>query len=249
MNIRKHLPNAITLGNLLAGIMGLHFVLAQRDLYAALWCIILAAMLDVFDGSLARLLKVNSPIGKDLDSLADVVSFGVLPSFIMFHILELTLGALPPTGLGIGRLLPPLMGAERFVPFTLALCAALRLARFNNDPEQRDFFKGIPVPAMGLAVVGFAFQAATATEPLGSSWHTMPATILVGSLLFSTLMVSTLPLLSFKLGFKHTWPYWCAMLLPLVALPWLQGLIFPAIILFYVVVSQVYFAFNGKVSS
>ena len=246
MRIAKHLPNALTIGNLLAGIMGLHFTLAQQDLYAALWCILLAALLDVFDGALARLLKVNSPIGRDLDSLADGVSFGVLPAFIMFQILHLSLGALPATGLGLGRFLPDMMGYQRLIPFALAVCAVLRLAKFNNDLGQEKYFKGLPTPAMGLAIVGFAFQASTATEPLGSSWHTKPVTLIVASLLFSFLMVSNLPLLSFKLGLKRTWPYWAAMGLPLLLLPWVQGLVFPVIILFYVLVSQVYFATSGK---
>ena len=248
MQIKQHLPNALTLGNLLSGMAGLYFTLAQQDLYAALWCIVLAAVLDVFDGGLARLLHVSSPIGRDLDSLADAVSFGVLPSFIMFQILQQAMGTLPATGLGIGHLLPDLMGLERLIPFALAVCAVLRLAKFNNDASQSTFFKGLPTPAMGLAVVGFAFQAATATQPVGSTGHTTPATVLGASVLFSFLMVSTLPLLSFKLGFKLTWPYWVAMLVPLAGLHWVEGLIFPVIILFYVVVSQVYFNRNGNIS-
>src|SRR6478752_9210637 len=87
MNIKKHIPNAITCGNLLCGCLGI-LATIQGMPHIGAWMIISAAILDFFDGFIARLLHVSSPIGKELDSLADVVSFGVLPGFIMYSIIN-----------------------------------------------------------------------------------------------------------------------------------------------------------------
>lgn len=227
-SLKAHVPNALTVGNLLCGMGGIYLALAEADTYAAGWCIIFAALLDVADGAVARALGVSSPIGKDLDSLADAVTFGVLPTFIVV------------TGLRQYLWLDP---AWQVVPACLGVCAVLRLARFNNDPGQAKYFRGLPTPAAGLALVGIAWQIdklPDAAMPL-----VQPAGLLGTSILLAGLMVSPLRLISFKLGLKPTLPYWVATALVAIAsLPWAQGGATLVAILAYVAFSQIYFLRN-----
>ncbi len=135
----KHLPNLLTLGNLLCGCAGIVCAFTRPDLPLA-WFVWAACLFDFLDGFSARLLKVTSAIGKELDSLADVVSFGVLPAVQVFMLLGGTDG-----------------GAIAWSGFALAACAALRLAKFNVDTRQSDSFIGLPTPAMALFITGLPF--------------------------------------------------------------------------------------------
>ena len=117
MNIKKHIPNMLTVGNLLSGSLAIVFTLHSGRPEVAMWLIVLAAVFDFFDGMVARLLGVSSPIGKDLDSLADVVSFGLAPAVLAFHALD---------GLEAGNYLA-------YGVFIIPAFAALRLAKVNND--------------------------------------------------------------------------------------------------------------------
>ncbi len=131
----RHLPNLITLTNLLFGCIGL--VLAGwGDLTTAARCIYIAAILDFSDGFAARALKASSPIGKDLDSLADVVSFGVLPGILLYQ---------------LSASVPGIVGLE-YAVLILPVLSALRLARFNHDTRQSDKFIGLPTPASAILV-------------------------------------------------------------------------------------------------
>ena len=136
------LPNILTLCNLLAGLLGIYFVFEQRP-HAALLAMTLALIADYFDGLAARLLRRNNTIGKDLDSLADVVSFGALPSFMLFSLLN---EVIQSTG-GWISFLP-------FLSFAFALFGALRLAKFNQDERVADYFFGLPIPAAAIFVAG-----------------------------------------------------------------------------------------------
>ena len=225
LSLKAHVPNALTVGNLLCGMGGIYLALAEADTYAAGWCIILAALLDVADGAVARALGVNSPLGKDLDSLADAVTFGVLPTFIVV------------TGLRQYLWLDP---AWQVLPACLGVCAVLRLARFNNDPGQAKYFKGLPTPAAALALVGLAWQIDKL--PDDATWLVQPAGLLATAVLLAGLMVSPLRLISFKLGLKPTLPYWLGIAAVAVAsLPWVQGGATLAAVLAYVAFSQIYF--------
>ena len=141
MRIKNHIPNAITLLNLLSGIFSIYFGMEGNLLFSA-YCIFIAAVFDFFDGFAARLLHAKSDIGEQLDSLADVVSFGVAPGFIMFHMIKLSLG------LDFESSLP-------FFGFIIPLFSALRLAKFNVDENQTDSFIGIPTPAVALLIASF----------------------------------------------------------------------------------------------
>lgn len=132
--IKRNIPNAITCLNLLFGCMAIVYVFHNR-LPDASWMIVCAAIADFFDGMAARLLKVSSPIGKELDSLADVVSFGVAPGMMLFQLI----GTYPFNWIGL--LIP--------------IFAAIRLAKFNIDTRQTFYFIGLPTPANGLFIVSF----------------------------------------------------------------------------------------------
>src|SRR5690606_10304648 len=162
----KHIPNLCTLANLLFGCIAITFildapailqtttgdeyypVLGLPQLYWGSLFIGLAALMDVLDGFLARSLQAFSPIGKDLDSLADIVSFGVAPSMIMYKFLWFSYMTEP------GAMSTPLLVLAP--AFLLACFAALRLAKFNQTTEQqKHFFIGMPVPAIGILVASF----------------------------------------------------------------------------------------------
>lgn len=233
----RPLPNALTLGNMICGFWGIVFCLAWDDTFAAVWMMVFAALLDVADGALARMLRVSSPLGKDLDSLADGISFGILPGALLFKGFE-------ATGATLGMGLP----AALWIIATTAVpaMAVLRLARFNNDPGQAKHFRGVPTPATAMALATMFLALGFGARPNHTAFEYLPlfsgGLLAAIGLVLAGLMVSPLPLLSFKLGIRTTWPYWLAMtVLSLVALPWVQGYLSLVFILVYVVVSQAYF--------
>lgn len=140
MNIRKHIPNIITCCNLISGCIATCFAFFHEPETALMW-IIIGAVFDFFDGMVARLLHVSSPIGKELDSLADVITFGVAPSTIIFS--QLLVMDYP-------SLLQPVADYVPFVAFVMAAFSALRLAKFNLDERQSLGFIGLPTPANAL---------------------------------------------------------------------------------------------------
>lgn len=138
MSIIKHIPNFITSLNLLGGCAGILYAFTDRLEYSV-YCIWLAMAFDFLDGFAARILKVSSPIGKELDSLADMVTFGVLPSFILF------------------QLIAPESGSLAYIAFLTAIFSALRLAKFNVSDDQGDEFIGVPTPANALFISSLIF--------------------------------------------------------------------------------------------
>ncbi len=165
MKILKHIPNAITSGNLLCGCLAIVQIFSG-DLVLASFFVFLAAVLDFFDGFAARLLKVSSPIGKDLDSLADVVTFGVVPGLMVYRLLQFAL-----IGMGEKELfwialqknissielsnVHYLSGFYSYLPyfgFLITVFSAIRLAKFNNDTRQSTTFIGLPTPANAILI-------------------------------------------------------------------------------------------------
>ncbi len=152
MSIKKHIPNAITCCNLLCGCLAIVQAFEGNLVYSA-YLVGLAAIFDFFDGFAARLLRVASPIGKDLDSLADMVTFGVVPGVIMYKIAlfgqqpyveEATIG-LHIDDIFLSKIAP-------LFCFVLTIFSAIRLAKFNNDTRQTDSFIGVPTPAIAIFV-------------------------------------------------------------------------------------------------
>ena len=140
MGIKKHLPNSITCCNLISGCIATTFAFIGDAKLALCW-IVIGAVFDFFDGMSARLLNVSSPIGKELDSLADDVTFGVAPATILFS--ELNVLEYPGPLLGIKDFIP-------YIAFLMAAFSALRLAKFNLDERQTTSFIGLPTPANAL---------------------------------------------------------------------------------------------------
>lgn len=182
-NMKKHIPNTITCLNLISGCIATYYAFLS-DYQMALLFIIIGAVFDFFDGMVARLLHVSSPIGKELDSLADDITFGFAPSAIVFGYLR------PET-----ELLP-------FIVFVMAAFSALRLAKFNLDERQAMGFIGLPTPAnalfWGALIVGAGEWLKTAPF-IGAN---LSLVILAGVFISCYLLVSEIPM--FALKFK-TW--------------------------------------------
>lgn len=220
--MKKHIPNTITCCNLISGCIATYFAF-QGDFTLALLFIIIGAVFDFFDGMSARLLGVSSPIGKELDSLADDITFGFAPSAIVFSYLctfHIHLPFVP------------------FLAFIMAAFSALRLAKFNLDERQALGFIGLPTPAnalfwgsliCGLQEHGFVFD--------GLEW-----VILIGTFISSYLLIAEIPM--FALKFKH-WGWkgneikyiFVLSCIPLLLILGISG--FAAIIAWYVVLSVV----------
>ena len=181
MSIRKHIPDTITSMNLLCGVMGVIFTLKGRPDTGFL-LMIGGAVFDFFDGLAARLLKVSSGIGKELDSLADMVSFGVLPSVMLF-------------GLG-GTSIRFL----KSLPLILAVFSALRLAKFNLDERQHDSFMGLPTPAAAMVCGSLAYYVHDVPASLLAGWCHGPVFIPVLALVLCALLVCEVPMFSMKFG-------------------------------------------------
>lgn len=177
------LPNVITCLNLFSGCVGIVFAF-NGDLKSAGYAILLAAFFDFFDGLAARALRISSNLGKELDSLADVISFGFLPSVIIYQLIG--------TSTGLIEQLPWL----QYAAFVLTIFSALRLAKFNIDTRQSDSFIGLPVPSSALVVLSIPYLV---EQPgfIGDIFQsTLSLLILIGIL--SLLMISELPLIALK---------------------------------------------------
>lgn len=190
--MKKHIPNAITCLNLFAGCLALYNAFRGELEYAA-YLVAIAAIFDFLDGMLARLLKAYSEIGKQLDSLADMVSFGVVPGTILFSLLSQSEASV----FGIPAYILPFLG------FTVTVFSALRLAKFNIDTRQAESFIGVPTPACTLFIASLPLILATSGF-LYDDIILDPYFLLAVTFIFSYLLVAELPL--FALKFKNlTW--------------------------------------------
>jgi CDP-diacylglycerol--serine O-phosphatidyltransferase len=192
----KHLPNFITTLNLVCGFIAIIFA-ANGDLVTASWLILAAMIFDFLDGFSARLLKAYSGIGKELDSLADVVSFGVAPGFILYHLLCNSVSLNGPADINTDGLKAVLL---MIIPTIMPVCGAIRLAIFNLDSTQTTTFKGLPIPANALAVISIVIAGHYSPSELISSFTGSPFLIIILTLILSLLMVSRIPLLSLKVS-------------------------------------------------
>lgn len=225
------IPNLLTLGNLLCGCAAAVAALVHADLNAAFWFIVAAAGFDFFDGFAARLLHQSSPIGGELDSLADDISFGFAPAAMLFTVFVAT-----PSACGWGE---AWMTAGRYALFVLAACSALRLARFNVDTTQQSEFTGLPVPACALLCSSVAVMVASGELVLHQE------TLLVGTAVMSWLLVSPIRMFALKFhgfGWRGNELRYGFLIVSAVMLVVLRLKAVPAIILLYVVVSTVRWA-------
>ena len=179
--MKKHIPNAITLCNLLAGCTGVVFAL-RGQFTATLLCVLLSGLFDFFDGFAARKLHVVSPIGKELDSLADMVSFGLSPAIALLA----WYSAAQPALHGFG-----------FAALLIAAFSAVRLAKFNLDERQTSSFIGLPTPSCALLVIPLCVYA----QHTDGFLHQLMATVWfipVLAIVLSALLVCEFPMFSLK---------------------------------------------------
>ncbi len=221
MSRLRYIPNLVTLANLVSGCVGVVAV-AKGELAWGAYMIWLAALFDFLDGLTARTLNAFSSIGGELDSLADMVSFGFLPSFIMYALLE--------------ESLPPAWNVLAYLAFLVAVCSAVRLAIFNIDTRQTEKFIGLPTPASALLISALPLSSRNFMIDLLN----VPTFLIVIVLLDSWMMVSNVSLMAFK--FKNfTWRdnklKYIFLLISLLAVFVFNTLAIPIVIILYVILS------------
>lgn len=183
--MKKHVPNLLTSLNVLSGSIACVMAIEGHFLMVV-FCILAAAIFDFFDGFAARLLKVHSPIGKELDSLADVISFGLAPTLMVFKYLTL---------INMNTSAYPFLQYLPYLSFLIVIFSAIRLAKFNVDERQTSSFIGLPTPANALFWISFCYGFyEKSTEIQTLSFY--PTLILI--IIFSLLLPAEIPMFSLK---------------------------------------------------
>ena len=221
--MKKHIPNAITCANLFSGCIGIVFAF-NGDLFTAAYFVLLSGVFDFFDGMVARLLNVKSAIGKELDSLADMVSFGFLPGVVMFQLLK--------TSDYSSAYLP-------YLGFIITVFSALRLAKFNIDERQTEEFIGLNTPMNTLFIVSLPFIAKDYPEVIGSSILLLAITAITSFLLVSEIKI-------FSLKFKQlTWAKnkfkFIFLILSAILIVFLKFAAVPFVLVLYIALSIFHF--------
>lgn len=217
--MKKHIPNLITLLNLLSGCIALVFV-SQDNYWFAFYFVCLGIFFDFFDGFFARILKVQSPLGVQLDSLADMVTSGVVPGFVMFKMLSE-------------------LSSEAFLPyfgFIITLGSCYRLAKFNIDTRQTDSFIGLPTPANALFILSLPLiSQAFVADLLSNVWVLMGISVLSAFILNAELPLFSLKIKNFSfVKYKLQIVF---LILAVILLLAFQILGLPLVILLYVLLS------------
>ncbi len=230
--MKKHIPNTITSLNLVCGCIGIGMVF-QGDLENASYLMLLAAVFDFLDGFVARMLKVSSAFGKEMDSLADLVSFGVLPGLIVFVMLN---GCVDETTTYV-RYFP-------YIAFLIPVFSGLRLAKFNIDERQGDSFIGLPTPANALFFASFPLILTYQSDEfvMISGLISKPVVLMLLSVLMSLLLVSGLRLFALKFksfSIKGNEIKYLFLLLSLLLVLVMQYAAVPLILIFYILLSLI----------
>ncbi len=221
--IKKHIPNALTCANLLSGCIGVVYAF-QGDLKACSWAVLISGIFDFFDGMAARALHVKSDIGKELDSLADMVSFGFLPGVVLFQLLGI---AAPDV-----KYLP-------YLGFMVTIFSALRLAKFNIDTRQTEDFIGLNTPMNTLFIVSLPFIA----DQFPDLVYSVPLLIIL-TIVMSLLLVSEIRIFSLKFSSLAWGPNkikFIFLLISAVLLTFLQFAAIPLILVLYIGLSPLHF--------
>ncbi|MGO4708459.1 phosphatidylcholine/phosphatidylserine synthase [Chryseobacterium sp. 2TAF14] len=229
--IKNNLANAITLGNLFSGCVGaVHLILGDYQTTAI--CIILSLVLDFFDGFVARALKANSNLGTQLDSLADMVSFGLIPGLAMFKMLE------PFGNEFLGTQLP---FEIKYFGFLITLFSCLRLAIFNLDEDQKYYFKGLNTPSNTILVFGL-FYAFKETQSfsflLENALFLLIFTIISSWLLISPIKMIAMKFKSMKL--QDNYPKLALLIGAILILVIFKTVGIPLVIIYYILISLIF---------
>jgi len=233
IRLKKHLPNAITCANLFSGCIGI--VLAfQGELIAAAYAIFLSAIFDFFDGLASRVLKSFSGIGKDLDSLADIVSFGVLPAVIMYQILL------------AGHQINKVSDYLNFIAFLIPVFSALRLAKFNVDTRQAENFIGLPTPANAILIASFPIIIQHHNKYY-TPYLLNPYVLSCFIVVMCTLLVVEVPMMSLKFknrDFNENIFRYLLLLFSAILILFFKFAAIPVVILLYIILSLIQFKFK-----
>lgn len=230
--MRKHIPNAITCLNLFSGCIGITYAFNNNLIYAG-YAVVIAALFDFADGLIARVIKIHSPLGKELDSLADVISFGFLPSAIVY---QLFLNA-PQLGTVSNYL--------NYSAYFITIFSALRLAKFNIDMRQSDHFIGLPVPANALVVASLP-EIVSRGNNFWSNYILNPYFLFIFSLGMGFLLVMEVPLLSLKfknLDLKENLFRYILLFVAALLILFFNFAAVPIVIFIYIVLSIIQFTF------
>lgn len=244
--IIAQLPNFITSLNLVSGSIAVIFAIDGHLVWAAIF-ICAAAVFDFLDGFAARMLKAYSEIGKQLDSLADVVSFGVAPGAILFTLLEFSL-------FGKNELIFEISAKWYewiilFTAFLVPVFGAIRLARFNVNSSNENFFRGLPIPANGLlwASLALMLEKPEFYDLLQIIYSTKNLVIL--GIFMSGMMVIQMPMFSMKpksLGLKENWYRYLFLVLSALLLVFFQVYALTFIILLYIILNVMFYLLKVK---
>lgn len=231
MSIRNAIPNFFTSLNLAFGCLAIIEIFEGR-LEHVIYYTVLSGVADFFDGFVARLFKSASNIGKDLDSLADMVSFGVVPSLVMYQLLQIS---------APGTYWP-------YLAVLIAVMSGLRLAKFNNDERQSDQFFGLPTPANAFLIVSLAFLATEGIwwEMIDSYWALAGITVVT-----SALLVADIPMMAFKVkqyGWKGNEMRYGFLAVSIGIIAVFKWVALPLIITLYILISVVSFLTTRKTS-
>lgn len=229
--MKKHIPNLITCLNLFSGCIGTVFAF-NGELKTAAYFVVLSAVFDFFDGMVARLLKVNSEIGKQLDSLADMISFGFLPGMVMFQLISQSIASPEQQNDFPITILP-------YLAFLITIFSALRLAKFNIDTRQSVDFIGLNTPMNTLFIVSLAFIIDDYPKPFESTSLLIALTVIMSLLLVGNIKLFSLKLNSFKWDenkFRLSF-----VILSIIAAILLQFTAVPVILILYIASSYLHF--------
>lgn len=244
MGIKRHIPNLVTLLNLFSGCIAVIFAVYGNFVAAAIF-VFIGIFFDFFDGLLARKLNVQSPLGIQLDSLADLVTSGVVPGIIMFKLISLTVDA--PDFASYSESWNSVMHWKGFklsvlplIGLLVPLASAYRLARFNLDEDQQTYFKGLPVPANTLLILALPLILEYQNNDIMNSiivnkWFLISLTLLSCYLLNSNIKLFALKFKNWS--FKSNATRYIFLILSLVALIVLQFAAIPLVVLLYILLS------------
>ena len=218
----KHIPNLLTISNLICGCIALYFTFKGELVFTA-YLVSLAAIFDFMDGAAARLLNVSNPLGKELDSLADMVSFGLVPGAIVFYLLEES----------------PL-SQYSFMALIIPIFSAYRLAKFNIDENQNENFIGLPTPANCLVFISIPLITTFNSESTIAYLFEIPEILLIITILMSLALVSRINIFSLKFKnfkFQDNKFRYFLITMSIILLTWLEFSAIPLIILLYILMS------------
>jgi CDP-diacylglycerol--serine O-phosphatidyltransferase len=238
-NLIRHLPNLFTTLNLACGFTSIILII-ENNIILACYLVLLAAVFDFFDGFFARLLNASSDIGKQLDSLADILSFGVVPALLMYNLLRISIQDIDDSF--SFESLTFFEWIILFSPFLIATASAFRLAKFNIDPTQHYTFRGLPTPASAIFISSFVMNVLNHQKLYDQVIFTNKYFLLIVIIIISFLLVSRLHVFALKFpdfSFRENRIRYVFIGISVILVIVLQFAALPLIIALYILISLI----------